>query len=208
MTDRLDGVDPETALHAGVAAYNAGEFRAAQRVLTAPGTTLLDGLAAFAGTVANARTGDWSEAMESADRAARQLAAADPTECGVETAPLQRWLGAFHADPERIERTSAPLVSVDGEYPVPGTLTLAAAGVAAVVVAELTEYDEGVLNDAIRFAEQEPEPDESRYATFLRDFVDDSAQRPIVFQRLSGMVEQERRKERDVGGLFEEDGEN
>lgn len=204
MTDTLDDPDPQTALHAGAAAYNAGEFRAAQSILAAPGTTLLDALAAVAGTVAAARTGNWSEAKELADRASRQLAAADPTTQGVETAPLQRWLGAFRADPERIERAPAPSVSVDGETPVPGTLPLAAAGVAAILVAESTEYNESVVADAIRFAEQEAQPDESRYATFLRDFVGDPAQRPIIFQRLAGMVEQERRKERDVGGLFEE----
>lgn len=204
MTDPLDAVEPGIALHAGAAAYNAGEFRAAQAILTAPETTLLDGLGAFVGTVANARTGNWSEAMESADRATRQLAAADPTTRGVETAPLQRWLGAFHADPERIERARAPSISVGGAFPGPSTLSVAAAGVAAAVVAESTSYDVDIVADAIRFAEQAAQPDESPYATFLRDFIGDPAQRPIVFQRLSGMVERERRKERDVDGLFEE----
>jgi hypothetical protein len=204
VTDPLDAVEPETALHAGAAAYTAGELHAAQAILTAPETPLLDGLAAFVGTVAAARAGNWGEARALADRAARQLAAADPTTHGVETAPLQRWLGAFRADPERIERAPAPPIFVDGELLVPGTLPLAAAGVAAAVVAEMSAYDGGVVADAIRFAEQTARPDESRYATFLRDFVGDPTQRPIVFQRLSSMIDRERRKERDVSGLFEE----
>lgn len=200
----LDEAEPDTALHAGAAVYNAGEYRAAQAIWDGPDATLLDGLVAFAETVASARAGDWDEATDAADRAARALAAADPTELGVDTAPLQRWLGALHADPERAERGPAPSVSVDDEYPIPGTLSFEAASVAAAAVAEETEYDASVVADAIRFAEQEAQPGESRYATFLRDFAGEPAQRPIVFQRLAGLVERERRKERDVGGLFEE----
>lgn len=204
MTEPTDGTDAETAVLAGAAAYNAGEYRAAQMIWDAPGTTLLDGLATFAETVADARAGEWDEALAAADRASRVLAAADPTELGIDTAPLQRWLAAFHADPVRIERGSPPLVSVDDEYPVSGTLPFAAAAVAATAVAEETQYDEEIVADAIRFAEQEDQPDESRYTTFLRDFTGEPSQRPIVFQRLAGLVERERRKERDVGGLFGE----
>lgn len=203
MSD-LDDPDPEIVLYAGAAAYNADEYRAAREVWAAADIPLLDALAAFAETVADARAGEWEEAMDAADRATEAIAAADPTERGVDTAPFQRWLGAFHADPERIERGPAPSVSVEGEYPTAGILSLAAAGVAASAVAEATEYDEGVVADAVRFAEAAEAPDESRYATFLRDFVGEPAQRPIVFERLTGLVAQERRKERDVGGLFEE----
>lgn len=205
----IDLGDPEAeiALYAGVAAYNAGEYRAAQEVWAAADTPLLDALAAFAETVADARAGEWDEAMDAADRAVRTLAAADPTERGVDTAPLQRWLGGFFADPERIERGPAPSISVEGEYPGASILSLAAAGVAATAVAEFSEYDEDVVADAVRFAEGVEAPDESRYATFLRDFVGEPTQRAIVVERLTGLVEQERRKERDVGGLFEERGE-
>lgn len=203
----LEDPDPEIALYAGAAAYNAGEYRAARTVWAAADTVLLDALAAFAETVADGRAGEWDGAMDAADRAAELLAAADPTEWRVDTAPLQRWLGAFHADPERVERGPAPSISVAGEYPTASTLSLAAAGVAAAAVAELSAYDESIVDDAVRFAEAAAAPDESRYATFLRDFVGEPAQRPIVFERLEGLVAQERRKERDVDGLFEERGE-
>lgn len=202
-----DDPEAEIALYAGAAAYHAGEYRAAREIWAGGGTPLLDSLAAFAETVADARAGEWDESMDAADRATEALAAADPAERGVDTAPLQRWLGAFYADPERIERGPGPSVSVTGEPPTAGMLSLAAAGVAATAVAEFSEYDEQVVADAVRFAEGAEAPDESRYATFLRDFVGEPAQRAIVFERLTGLVEQERRKERDVGGLFEERGE-
>jgi len=207
MTDRLDDPEPEIALDAGAAAYNAGEYRAARDVWAAADTPLLDALAAVAETVADARAGEWDAATEAADRAAERLAAADPTEWSVDTAPLQRWLGAFRADPERIERGPAPSISVEEEYPTAGVLSLAAAGVAASAVAEGSEFDDRVVADAVRFGEDADRPDESRYATFLRDFVGEPARRSVIFQRLAGLVERERRKERDVGGLFEERGE-
>ncbi|MFB6220816.1 MAG: DUF309 domain-containing protein [Halolamina sp.] len=209
MSDALGPLPVAEALRAGAAAYNAGEYAAARAVWAGTdsesGTPpLLDGLAAFADAVARGRQGEWTAATAAADRATERLDSDDIDGRGVTVAALRRWLDAFRADPERIERRPVPPVSVAGEHPVPGTLSLAAAGAVASVVADRAGYDTDVVADAVRFARAEEHPAASNYATFLRDFVGDPAQRPIIFQRLSGMVERERRKERDVDGLFDE----
>ena len=191
-------------LLAGAAAYNVAEFRAAETVWHEGDGPLFSGLAALAAAVAAGRAGEWDEAMAAAQRARNLLAEVDSGP--VSLPPLGRWLDAFLADPESVERGRPPAVVVDGERRLPETLPLAAAGLAAEAVAAGSEHDEAVVTDAVRFAEREAHPDESTYATFLRDFTGNPEQRPIVFQRLAGLVERERRKERDVSGLFGDEG--
>lgn len=188
-------------LLAGAAAYNVAEFRVAERVWTDGEGPLFSGLAALADAVACGRAGEWTAAVTAAERARALLADAEPAE--ISRPPLGRWLDSFLADPESVERGRPPAVLVDGERRVPGTIPLQAAGLAAEALAAISEYEEGVLTDAIRFAGQEPQPEQSTYATFLRDFVGNPERRPVVYERLSGLVERDRRKERDVSGLFD-----
>jgi hypothetical protein len=195
--------DPDRLL-AGAAAYNVAEFRVAEAVWTGGEGPLLAGLAALADAVAAGRAGQWDEATAAAERARDLLAGVDGGPVSIP--PLGRWLDAFLADPESVERGRPPAVVVDGERRLPETLPLGAAGLAAVVLAETGAYDAEVVADAVRFAERENYPDESTYATFLRDFVGNPEQRAIVFQRLEGLVDRERRKERDVSGLFDAEG--
>jgi hypothetical protein len=191
-------------LLAGAAAYNVAEFRVAAAVWDEGEGPLFAGLAELSAAVAAGRAGEWGEATAAADRARRRLAGVDGGPVSIP--PLGRWLDAFLADPESVERGRPPAVVVDGERRLPETLPLAAAGLAAEALAEAGAYDADVVVDAVRFAERETYPDESTYATFLRDFVGNPERRPVVFQRLDGLVERERRKERDVGGLFDGEG--
>lgn len=191
-------------LLAGAAAYNVAEFRVAEGIWREGESPLFTGLAALAEAVAAGRAGEWDEARTAAEEARELLAGADGGP--VSLPPLGRWLDAFLADPESVERGRPPAAVVDGERRLPETLPLAAAGLAAEALAEATGYDAAVVADAVRFAEREDHPDESTYATFLRDFVGNPDQRPIIHQRLAGLVDRERRKERDVSGLFDEGG--
>lgn len=189
-------------LLAGAAAYNVAEFRAAAAVWGEGEGSLFEGLAALADAVAAGRTGEWDAARTAAKRARNRLAGIDGGP--VSLPPLGRWLDAFLADPEAVERGRPPAVVVDGERRLPETLPLPPAALAAEAVAETGEHDAAVVADAARFASRAAQPEQSNYATFLRDFVGNPDQRPIIHERLAGLVERERRKERDVSGLFEE----
>ncbi|NHX35287.1 MULTISPECIES: hypothetical protein [Halolamina] len=208
------------AVLAGVAAHNAGEYAVASAIWAgeAPvdperhdaevdefdaANRLLDGLAAFATAVTGSRRGDWSAALDAATAAELAFDAVADDE-GIDLAPIERWLAAFDADPELAERSSPPTVAVDGDRPTPGELPIAAAAVVAGAVAAARGDGPDVVADALRFAREAEHPETTRYATFLRDYAAaDPSQRAIVFERLSGVVAQERRKEDDVAGLFE-----
>jgi hypothetical protein len=218
-----DAADLHNAIRAGAAVYNAGEYHAAHdawedRWLDLEAGTaderLLHGLIQFTAVVYHARNHNWSGALGLAESAGEYLdgLTADgqgeeesegESARGVDVTALRAWLHAFRTDPERIERGSPPVLRVDGEVVEPGVLTLSEVALAARVVCEEYDYDEAVVADAVRFAREDADPDSTRAATFLRDFVGDAAHRPIVFQRLGGLVERERRKEADVAGLFE-----
>lgn len=201
----MTGAGP--VLRAGAAAHNAGEHGVARAIWAgdtplsdAADGDLFDGLAAFAAAVTGSRRGAWTAATEEATRAETAL---DATEAGVDLVPLRRWLAALRADPAMAERAPPPTVVVDGDRPTPGVLPLAAASVLAGAVAEIRGYDPSVVEDAVRFAHDDERPERTRYATFLRDFGADDSRRPIIFERLTGLVDRERRKEKDVAGLFD-----
>lgn len=198
MTDDAD------RLLAGAAVYNVAEFGVAAAVWSEGGGEgkgpLFAGLSALAEAVAAGRSGEWEPAMEAAEQGRELLAEANGG--AVSLPPLGRWLDAFLADPESVERGRPPAVIVDGERQLPETLPLVAVGVAAEAIAEASAYEAEVVTDAVRFAGREDHPEQSTYATFLRDFVGNPEHRAVVFQRLAGLVERERRKERDVSGLF------
>lgn len=204
---------------AGAAAHNAGQYSIARVVwageapfnLGGDGAAdrLLAALTAFATTVTESRRGEWADALDAAARAESALGAVgesdgEDADASVDTGPIERWLTAFRADPEMTERSPPPTLAVAGDRPIPGELPLEAAAVVASAVAAARGDDPAVVADAVRFARQHERPESTRYATFLRDYAGaDPGQRPIVFERLSGVVARERRKEDDVDGLFE-----
>ena len=209
MTDHTPAT-ADDALLAGAAAHNAGEYDIARAVWAgetplAPEVgddPLRAGLAAFATAVLDGRRGDWTAALTAAEEAESALTASDPA--GVDLTSVERWLAAFRADPEVAERSPPPLLAIDGDQPTPGGLPLPAAALVAVAVATGVGDDLEVVTDAVRYARESEQPESTRYATFLRDYAGaDAGQRPIVFERLSAMVERERRKEDDVSGLFD-----
>ena len=209
MTDETPATAAD-ALRAGAAAHNVGEYDIARAIWAgetpmAPETGADDsfrtGLAAFATAVLDARRGRWTVALDAAEGADSELADYDPDPTGVDLTSVERWLVAFRADPELVERSPPPLLSIDGEQPTPGELPLPAA--ALVAVATGIGDDPEVVVDAVRYARESDQPESTRYATFVRDYADaDASQRSIVFERLSSMVQRERRKEDDVSELF------
>ncbi|WP_435117578.1 DUF309 domain-containing protein [Halolamina sp. C58] len=212
MTDETPATAAD-ALRAGVAAHNVGEYDIARAIWAgetpmAPETDADDsfrtGLAAFATAVLDARRGRWTAALAAAEEADSELADYDPSDhTGVDLTSVERWLAAFRADPELVERSPPPRLSIDGEQPTPGELPLSAAALVAVAVATGIGDDPEVVVDAVRYARESDQPESTRYATFVRDYADaDASQRSIVFERLSSMVQRERRKEDDVSGLF------
>lgn len=211
MTDETPATAAD-ALRAGVAAHNVGEYDIARAIWAgetpmAPETGADDsfrtGLAAFATAILDARRGRWTVALAAAEEADAELADYDPDPTGVDLTSVERWLAAFRADPELVERSPPPLLSIDGEQPTPEELPLSAAALVAVAVATGIGDDPEVVVDAVRYARESDQPESTRYATFVRDYADaDASQRSIVFERLSSMVQRERRKEDDVSGLF------
>lgn len=212
MTDETPATTAD-ALRAGVAAHNVGEYDIARAIWAgetplAPEPDAKDslrtGLAAFATAVLDARRGQWAAALAAAEEADSELADCGPSDlAGVDFASVERWLAAFRADPEVAERSPPPLFSIDGEQLTPGELPLSAAALVAVAVATGIGDDPEVVIDAVRYARESDQPESTRYATFVRDYADaDPSQRPIVLERLSSMVQRERRKEDDVSGLF------
>ena len=214
-----------STLLAGAAAHNAGRYAVARTIWAgsapvtadaeaADGATadaedtaaddprLLDGLAAFATAVTESRQGDWAAALDAASEAEQAFAAVDDPR--VDLAPVDRWLAAFAADPELAERSPPPTLTVEGSRPVPGELPLSTAATIAGAVAAARGDDPDVIADALRFAAEDEHPETTRYATFVRDYAAaDPGDRPIILDRLSGLVAQQRRKEEDVEGLFD-----
>lgn len=208
MSDDAKAAD---ALLAGVAAHNVGEYDIARAIWAgetplAPETdaddSLRTGLAAFATAVLDGRRGEWAAARAAAEEAESALPDSDPA--GVDLVSVERWLAAFRADPEVAERSPPPLLAIDDNQPTPGELPLASAALVAVAVATGIGDDPEIVMDAVRYARESDQPESTRYATFVRDYADaDAGQRPIVFERLSAMVQRERRKEDDVSDLFD-----
>jgi len=211
------------ALRAGIALYTIGECHAAHdpweavwldlKDVVAAGEAseavvrdevLLHGLIQFTAAQYHARDRNWSGAVGLAESARGYLADVPDEYRGVDTAAVRDALARLRADPERVERAPAPPLPHDGGRIDPEALSLEAAGIAAEALAEEHGLDADAVADAARFAREEERVGRSRFAALLFDFVrvDTPQERRLVFDRLSGLVEQERRKEEDVAGLF------
>jgi hypothetical protein len=163
---------------------------------------LLRALSATAAATHRAAGGDRSDAAERADDAVAALTSvSDPR--GVALAPVREWAERLAAGPEAEGVSDAPRVRVDGEAPTVDGLSLAAAGVAATALARTGEPgDPAVLATAADFAREERGTGRTEFAELLFAYLRTPDARPQVAARLADHVDREKRKRRDVDGLF------
>ncbi|QZY04163.1 DUF309 domain-containing protein [Halobaculum roseum] len=165
---------------------------------------LFHGLIQFTAAQYHARERNWSGAVGLAESGRGYLADVPDNYRGVDVAAARDALARLRADPERVEREPAPPLTHEGERVAAESLSLEAVALAAEALAEEHGLDADAVADAARFASEEEAAGRSRFAALLFDFVraGDAGSRGIVYDRLTGLVEQERRKEEDVEGLF------
>ncbi|WP_312909885.1 DUF309 domain-containing protein [Natronosalvus caseinilyticus] len=204
------------ALRAGIAIYNDGYYHAAHDAWEAhwldleAGTDderLLHGLIQFTATIHHARNRNWTGATGLAASAHEYLEDLPAEYRRIDVAAVRRSLRTLASDPEVIERRRPPALEHAGAALELADLDLEATFLAAGVLAEEFGYDETVLEDAVAFARADLEAERatSRFLALVQDFVRESADRALVYDRLSAHVERRRAKRRDVEGLFDPD---
>ncbi len=200
-------------LRAGLAIYNAGDLHDAHDAWEAlwlelpegsEDERLLHGLIQFTAAFHHAWNRNWEGCVGLADSAGDYLTGLPDDYRGIDVPRVRRILAAIAADPEVVERRSRPKLTHEGTVVRFAQLDLPAIAVAARVYAEDGPYDEDVLASAIRFAEEDRADgvEGGRFESLLRDFVADSENRGLVYQRLEGHVSKRESKESDVDGLF------
>ena len=203
----------ETALRAGIAIYNAGDYHEAHDAwedhwLDLPEGTdderFLHGLIQFTAAVHHATERNWAGVTGLADSASDYLDGLPDGYRGVDVAGVCEFLAALHTDPERVERAPPLELTYEGEPITPDDLDFEACAVAAGVYAEDGPFDETVIEQAIEYARDDLDAGEatSPFVTFVMDFARDAVHRGIVYQRLSERVDRRQRRESDVDGLF------
>ncbi|RXK50018.1 DUF309 domain-containing protein [Halorientalis pallida] len=203
----------ETALRAGIAIYNAGDYHEAHdawedRWLDLPEGTdderFLHGLIQFTAAVHHATERNWAGATGLADSASDYLDGLPGEYRGVDVAGVREYLAALDADPEWIERAPPLDLTHEGEAITPDDLAFAECAAAAAVYAEDGPYDEAVIEQAIEYARDDLDDGEetSPFVTFVMDFARDRTHQGIIYQRLSERIDRRQRRESDVDGLF------
>jgi len=202
----------ETALRAGVAVYNAGEYHAAHDAWEdrwldlASGTDdelLLHGLIQFTAAVHHARNRNWSGATGLAESGRAYLAELPADYRGVNVDAVRSYLGELGADPELIERRPPVALELDGRALGPGDLDFASTCVAAAVLAE-EDGHEDVLDPAIEYARTDVDDRPgSQFVTFVFDYVREPESRETIVQRLGEHVQRRQSRDADVEGLFD-----
>ena len=165
---------------------------------------LFHGLIQFTAAHHHAHERNWSGAAGLAESAREYLADLPDDYRGVDVTEVCASLARLAADPERVERGPAPTLTHAGKRVAPESLSLDAAALAAEALAEEYGLDAGAVADAARFAREEERAGRSRFAALLFDLlrVEEPQERRLVYDRLTGLVATERRKEEDVEGLF------
>ncbi|MFB6176239.1 MAG: DUF309 domain-containing protein [Halobaculum sp.] len=232
MSDQ-ESPDPETALAAGIALYADGEYHAAHDpweavwldldAETAPeDERLFHGLVQVTAAVYHARDGNFEGATGLAESASDYLEPLSPNHRGVESTGIREFCDRLVTDPELIERAEPPEIRLHGRPVSYLDLSIPAMTLAAEAIAEEYGYDESVVTSAGAFAETDaedavetpalasgeagspaPNANDSRFATFLLDFLTQPENRGIIFQRLREHVERRRQANADVTGLFD-----
>ncbi len=204
----------DTALRAGVAMYNAGEYHAAHDAWEeewldlARGTDderFLHGLIQFTAAIYHARRSNWDGATGLAESAGVYLRELPDDYRGVNLGTVRTVLSRLDADPASIERIRPPALTIDGVAPTVDDLDFeAAARVALVLAEEYDAYEESVVERGVSAAREEiAEGIQTTYTTLVMDFTADAERRELVYQRLSEHVERRRHRESDVDGLFD-----
>lgn len=223
VTDSRTDIDRATAFAAGAALFNEGHTLAARDrweaawLPRASGTNerLVRGLIAAAAATHHATERYWSLATERAESAIRHLGATEATAtvtdtadhsdttCGVATSSVRDWCRRLATDPEVIERTTPPALLVDGTPLTFANLELAATLCAAPALAgSIDASTEATVEEAVKLARAEYGTGRTTFAELLFAFCREPSSRPQVAARLTDHVDRERRKRRDVDGLF------
>ncbi|WP_460561576.1 DUF309 domain-containing protein [Halorubrum pallidum] len=122
---------------------------------------------------------------------------------GVDTRAIRDWCRRLAADPEVIERATPPAIRIDGAVRTFGELDLSTTLLAAPALAGAVEPGtEETVEEAASLARAERGTGRTTFAELLFAFCRDPSSRPQVAARLADRVERERRKRRDVDGLF------
>ena len=199
-------------LRAGLAVYNAGRYHAAhdaweERWLeldSGDDERFLHGLIQFTAVVHHATDGNWSGARGLAESAGEYLDGLPAEYRGVDLDDVRPFLARVADEPESVDWDAPPTLTHDGEPVGYGDLDFEATAVAAEVFADADGYDEAVVEDAIDYARKElAERGEGRFTGQLFAFVQETENRPFVYNHLVQHVERERRKDDDVAGLFD-----
>ncbi|WP_423743362.1 DUF309 domain-containing protein (plasmid) [Haladaptatus sp. SPP-AMP-3] len=204
----------DASLRAGVAIYNAGEFHAAHDAWEDQWLDLerdtdderfLHGLIQFTAVVHHTADANWTGIRGLAESAAEYLAGLPDEYRGANVEPVRSYLRAVRDDPEHVERTAPPQLTIDGTVLRPEDLGFDASAVAALVLAEEFGYDEPTFERAVEFARGDLDAGDegSRFITFLMDFVRQPENRALIAQRLGQHVKKREFRETDVSGLFE-----
>ena len=200
-------------LRAGVAIFNDGHYHAAHDAWEdhwlelesgSDDERLLHGLIQYSAAVSHARERNWAGAVGLAESAGAYLAEVSADYRGLHLEPVRSFLAGLAADPELIERRSPVRLEHEATTPTLSDLDIGPTAIAAVVLAEEFGYDPEPIEQARAYARRDLEAgaDDSRFITFLFDFVREDAHRGIVFQRLTDHVGRRRAREEDVEGLF------
>jgi hypothetical protein len=192
----------DTHLRAGVAVYNEGEYHAAHDAWEDHWLELergtdderfFHGLIQFTAAVFHARNGNWAGAVGLADSGRGYLRGLPAQYRDVNVHRVRTFLAALEPDPERIERTRPPALTVDGTPLNFEDLPFDAAAVAACVLAEEYGYEESVLEHAAAVASEHSADDEStdELATLLFEFLQDDDRRAVVYRQLERRLQNE-----------------
>ncbi|QSG13748.1 DUF309 domain-containing protein [Halapricum desulfuricans] len=209
-------------LRAGIAIYNAGYYHAAHDaweeywmgLSEGPDKDFLQGLIQFTAAVYHTTNDNWLGARKLADTSQEYLDGLGDRYCGVDLSTVRYHLRALERDPERVGSAPPPQVEHDGRPVGLDDLDFEATGVAATVLAEDLEYDEGVFERGVEYARRDLEDGNqtSPFVSLVLDFVRESQgtgegdsdvdHRDIIAQRLGEHVDRRRSREADVDGLF------
>ncbi|WP_338727207.1 DUF309 domain-containing protein [Haladaptatus sp. DJG-WS-42] len=203
----------DDSLKAGIAIYNAGEFHAAhdawedEWLELEPGSDderLLHGLIQFTAAIHHATRENWEGMAGLVGSAHEYLTGLPETYRRVNVGVVRAYLAGLENSPESIDLEAPLVLTYDGTPCQLHHLDFPAAAIAASVLAEELGYDDEVVAQAVAYASEAVEKNETnQFITLVMDFAADATNRALVFERLSQHVARRNAKVRDVDGLFD-----
>ncbi|MFC5134308.1 MULTISPECIES: DUF309 domain-containing protein [Haloferacaceae] len=207
-------------LEAGIALFNAGYVLAARdrwrstRVAIADdapadagtepgGERVLRGLVAVATAADHAGSGERSGAADHGTRAVDLLEGIDDACHGTDLEPIREWCRRLAADPGAIG-DGPPPIRIDGVAVGFEDLDLAATLSAASALSAVVDAgDEETMSAAAALAREEHGTGRTQVTELLFAYLRRPEARPQIAARIADHVDRDRRKGRDVSGLFE-----